>query len=707
MQGNAKSLLHVFNPWHMQIPVYQRNYDWKREQCDKLFSDLTRIAKDTSKQHFFGSIVRQVNPADEVSQIIDGQQRVTTISLLLSAMVNASRHGDLRAEKLYIADKIKEDYLIDKYADDEVSKVRLKPINKDMEAFDAIVLDKDETMWIEGSNVTRNYRYLYEKVKSCGLTLEELFAAIKRLQVIDICLEDNDDAQLIFESLNSTGLALNESDKVRNYMLMNMQPTLQRRCYEDYWNAIELCTKGENTQKAGADPTTLFIRDYLTIKRRKICKTEDVYVEFKDYCENGPEQMDRPTRLADMLTHARVYGQLVRCESESKAIGRKLRELGILESHLHYPFLISFLLYAQENQMGEEEIVEVIDTIENYWARRIICGRQSNALNKIFCTLHSDIIKTINDAKEGGQERSYTDTLKHVIMAKSGSGSFPNEKEVRENIATRDVYGMVPQSKRFLMDRLENGNGKECHDIAKGIKEGDISIEHIMPQILTDEWKESLGDDWDDVHNRYLHTLANLTLTGYNPEYGNRPFAEKRDGFATKDGKTEAGFRHSIYHLSETLKNLDKWTEKEMEERQTWITDRFINIFPELKADTLTTDVEVVSLADGDETLTGRSVLGYNFLGYFMKCNSWRELMIDICEVLYKSYQELIEAECAKNGSFLRKDNDSISPAQIGDGCFVDTNNSTIQKIKFLQKLFDQCGIDNSELQITLKSIRE
>lgn len=703
MQGSVRNLVEIFHSY-MEIPIYQRNYDWKKGNCDTLFDDLLRIAKEGKTKHFFGSIVRQNGYDGRTSQIIDGQQRITTVSLILCAMVNAAAKGEIEAEGENQINKIKYEYLIDQY-EDKRRKIRLKPVQKDMEAFDFIVFGKPKEQWIRDSNITRNYNHLYERVIKSKLTLQQLIEAVMSLQVMDLYLEANDDAQLIFESLNSTGLALNEADKVRNYMLMNMSAEEQKHCYEDYWNEIERSTSVTGYEHNSTDNTTLFMRDYLTINTRRICRIENVYIEFKSFCENG-EAMPRPERLADMLTYAKVYGNVLRAQSDSKIIRRKLKEIGNIVSRQHFPFILQFLVYAERSGLGETEIAEVIDVIEDFWARRIICNKPSNALNRIFCTLHNDVLKTLKKAEGEGQKIEYTDALKHVILSKGGSSCFPKDDEVALNITTRQVYSLPKPTKTFLFDRLENANDKEYLDVASEIRNGDISIEHIMPQSLSEEWKQSLGDNWDEVANKYMHTLANLTLTGYNSEYSNRTFQEKRDGIRAKDGSVIGGFKSSHYRLSETLKGLEQWTETEILERQRWITHRFLAIFPQLTSTLSATDTEVITLSDCDDSMTGRDIEGFRFDGAFVTCSTWREMFISVCKNLHHKHPDVIEAECAKNGAWLRSDENSLRPVKIADSCYVDTNNSTSQKIKYLQSIFDMCGISEDELELSLKPVK-
>ncbi|MGN0028994.1 MAG: DUF262 domain-containing protein [Marinilabiliaceae bacterium] len=701
MQGEVRRLKQVFNSF-MEIPIYQRNYDWKISQCERLFDDLLYAGENELENHFFGSIVRQVG-SNEVSQIIDGQQRITTVSLLVSAIANAASHGEIEVSSERQIRQIRHQFLFDE--DEETRrKIYLKPVKKDTEAFDSIVYDKPLPSTAQDSNIAKNYEYLYDRVVKCGLSLGELVELVKKLEVMDLKLAPSDDAQLIFESLNSTGLALSESDKVRNYLLMNLSPEEQQRCYNEYWLKIEEYTQLEDSDSADIATTSLFIRDYITIKLGRICRKDSIYEEFKGMCEREPKS--RPERLSEMRTYARANYNILKAEDEDKNVRRKLKELSTLESRQPMPFLMPLFADADREGLSNVAKVEIINIIESYLARRIVCSKPSNALNKVFCTLHSDIKKKVHKPEgdaSGTEEATYADALKYVLLSKQGSSAFPNDDEVKCALATRNIYGLLSETRAFLFDRLENGDDKEYIDIVGDIRDGKTSIEHIMPQSLDDEWKKALGDNWDDVHNKYLHTLANLTLTGYNSEYSNRQFIEKRDGTMSPEGETLGGFRTSHYRLSETLKDLGQWTENEILERQKWVTDRFLKIFPQIRTNLTKAQSNVFTLADGGEALTGKNLIGYRLFGVDCQCNSWKDMLVSICKDLYERNTDAIKVECAKNYRIMHSNDNTLRPVKIADKCYVDTNNSTSDKIKGLQRLFKVCGIEQEELELYVK----
>lgn len=629
MKGDAQPLIKFFDGSDKRfiIPLYQRNYDWKEDNCEQLFQDLLKMHHSDRKSHFFGSIVSSIQSGTEDRFIIDGQQRITTVSLLLIAMVNAFKVGDIQATDGKLVDKIFKRYLVDEYQEDE-RKVKLKPIKKDMDAFDAL-LYKPKEQYLKGSNVTRNYEFFYDKIVKSGLTMDELFETIKKLEVINIKLDEDDDPQLIFESLNSTGLDLSEADKIRNYLLMSLAPAEQDDLYTRYWNPIEESTK--------YDPSS-FVRDYLTMKQGKIGRIDKIYFIFKEYAEN--ERIGRAELLEEMHHYAKIYSQIDNANMGTEKINRKLNQVRTLDSTVAYPFYMAFFDYAEKNGLSDEEKYRVLDIVEAYWARRIICNLPSNALNKVFATLHRDVLNNMNKAVEGTNP-TYTDVLIYLLLKKGRSSVFPKDDEVKEDFATRQIYKMPANLRMFILERMENRDSKECHDVVKQLTEKTISIEHIMPQTLSDKWKDALGEEWERIHQQYLHTMANLTLTGYNSQYSNLTFLEKRD--------MEKGFNDSAFRLNNYVKSCDQWTEVEMKQRQHDLLEVFMRLWPmpSTTFEPAKREIESASIDDDDYEFTGKKIQGYFYHNVHYTVNTWKEMLIQMCNHVLLEKRSTIEWLCA------------------------------------------------------------
>lgn len=679
MKGDAQPLIRFFDGSDKRfiIPLYQRNYDWKEDNCEQLFSDLMKLHNSNRKSHFFGSIVSSIQVGTEDRYIIDGQQRITTVSLLLIAMVNAKKENLIEATDSKLVEKIFKRYLVDEYQEDE-RKVKLKPIKKDMQAFDAL-LYKPKDQYIKESNVTRNYDFFYDKITHCDLTIDELFETIKKLEVINIRLDEDDDPQLIFESLNSTGLDLSEADKIRNYLLMSLAPEEQDDLYTRYWNPIE-----DNTNY---NPTA-FVRDYLTMKQGKIGRIDKIYFIFKDYAENVG--IDRPSLLEDMYRYAKIYSQIENAAIGTDKLNRKLSQLRTLDSTVAYPYFMAFFDFAANNILSETEIYEVLDIIEGYWARRIICSLPSNALNKVFATLHRDVLNHINIA-DASAKPSYINVLKYVLLKKGHSSAFPSDEEVKCDFISRQIYKMPVNARMFIFERLENRDNNERHDVVKELSEKNITIEHIMPQTLSDKWKAALGSDWERIHQQYLHTMANLTLTGYNSQYSNLTFIEKRD--------MNKGFMESAYRLNNYVKSCNQWTETEMKNRQHDLLDVFMHLWPmpTTTFEPIRQEAESASLDDEDFEFTGKKLQAYILHGVRYTVGTWKEMLIQVCGHILLEKRSAIEWLCANEKCFFSNTPDTYKK-ELSPNMYVWTDNSTATKINILHELFEECNIPASEL---------
>lgn len=688
MKGEAQPLIKFFDGSDKRfiIPLYQRNYDWKEENCEQLFQDLMKLHNSDRKSHFFGSIVSSVQSGTEDRFIIDGQQRITTVSLLLIAMVNAKKDGLIEATDAKLVEKIFKRYLVDEYQEDE-RKVKLKPIKKDMQAFDAL-LYKPKDQYIKESNVTRNYDFFYDKITRAGLMLDELFETIKKLEVINIRLDEDDDPQLIFESLNSTGLDLSEADKIRNYLLMSLAPVEQDNLYTRFWNPIEEFTKYEPSS---------FVRDYLTMKQGKIGRIDKIYFIFKEYAETA--NIDRATLLEDMYHYAKIYNHVDTAKVGTDKLNRKLNQLRTLDSTIAYPFFMAFFDYASKVELAETEIYQVLDVIEAYWARRIICNLPSNALNKVFATLHRDVLNYV-DKSSGYSTNSYIDVLTYVLLKKGGSSVFPSDDEVKGDFKTRQVYKMPVNSRMFILERMENQDNNERHDVVKELTEKDITIEHIMPQTLSSKWKATLGDDWERIHEQYLHTMANLTLTGYNSQYSNLTFIEKRN--------MQKGFKDSAFRLNNFVKSCEQWTETELKARQKELQNVFMRLWPmpTTSFEPLRREAESASLDDEDYEFTGKKLQAYMLHGVRYTVNTWKEMLIQVCGHILIEKRSTIEWLCA-NEKYGFSTTQGDGRCEFVTGMYVWTDNSTATKINILHGMFEECNISASELVFEFRSEQE
>lgn len=674
------------------IPLYQRKYAWQQKHCSRLFEDLKKIHQQNIYSHFFGSIVStRASETEDDWLIIDGQQRITTLSLLILAGINAVLNGDMQKGEEDI-DEIRKTYLysVRRRVD---RNIKLKPIEGDMEAYDALFNNNPDD-FVKNSGITSNYLLFYQMIKASDMSFTDMIDAIDRLIIIDIRLDSKDNPQLIFESLNSCGKDLEEADKVRNYLLMSLSASDQEAYYRSYWSKIEKLTDGE---------PTMFIRDYLTIKKGIISNIEELYFDFKSYDEGN--LIERKSLLEDMLKYARFYRQINYGTTGNAKNDRKLKQIANLGTAVHMPFLLSFFDYAAQNALDDDEIYAVLDVLENYWARRIICNYPANALQKMFASLHTEIVKIYSRHQKRGQELTlpYSNVLKYVLLKKQGTSSFPTDIEVKEAFPTRQVYRMPSNYRYFLFERMENENSPEANDtIVDKMKSGEFTIEHIMPQSLTPQWKQDLGDNWENIHETYLHTFANLTLTGFNISYSNHSFQEKKEGYIDRKGNKVDGFNNSAFRLSNYLKQCDKWTLDEITGRQKFLLDNFLQLWPMISTDytPLEKEFEIVSFDDDDYELRGRYIMGFRYRDIRYAIPNWKEMLDQVCKLIYSENPSAMTYLATKD--LWLHDTGSKERSKIAENCYVYSSNSTNTKRSILTYLFREMNLSPSLLEFEL-----
>lgn len=671
------------------IPVYQRNYDWKIEQCKQLFDDLVRIIKEKRRSHFFGSIVSVFNPEGTQLEflIIDGQQRLTTVSLILLAMNRLIKSDIIVPKSEHLAEQIYETYLVDKW-EPESTRIKLKPIKNDQQAFKKLF--ENDKNFVLDSNLTINYNYFYERIQKQELSIDELYEALFKLEIINIILSEDDNPQLIFESLNSTGLDLSEGDKIRNYILMGLPLKQQEQLYEKYWNRIEELT--------GYDVSS-FIRDYLSVKQQSTPAFRNVYIKFKDYVEYN-KFGDIEILLIDLLEYARKYEYLIKVNSPWKAINENLYRLNRMKTTVIRPFFMEVFRMIESNKLSVSDAEEVFLIVENYIFRRTICDIPTNALNKIFLLLHKEIIRF------DGSDSDYLEKLKFALLNKSESGRFPDDHEFSEALSEKNVYGMRGENKLYLFERLENHGTQETKDVWKHFDEGTYSIEHIMPQKLTNEWKKSLGDDYERIHAIWLHRLANLTLTAYNSKYSNKTFKEKRD---MKNGFIQSGLR-----INQWIGMKDKWTEVEIEERDSLLQNKAMDIWPIISSSYEPPEKQLDTIILEDEViLTGRSISGYSLLGVEQEVNSWTDMYCQVLAQLHAKDKSILtklavnqDPDVDLSLHFSTNSSSLKSLRKIDNDIYVWTGTDTQYKVNVLKKIITMFDVEPSELVFYMKGNR-
>ena len=544
------------------VPIFQRNYSWQKSQYEQLWFDILRASKFKEKQnHFIGSIVYidMGTPAGRPQQLllIDGQQRLTTISILLCAIKDYVQKFNLETKLINLA-KIKNQFL---YNSDEIDEDRYKLLLnvQDKETYIKLIDNTIFTVNKPATNIIKCYEFFYERIedfiKQHG-QIDEIYAGIFKLSLVSISLDkDSDNPQMIFESMNSTGKDLSQTDLLRNYLLMDLTPEKQTRLYKTYWKPMEELF-GEDIYKNDVNKFDYFIRDFLTLKSDTgyICKINNVYENFKRYyLDNNCEKF---AVLKDLFTYAKYYACIDLLQENDDELKLYWQEFKKLDSHVVYPFLLKLYDDYSRQILIKEDFKKILQVVISYLWRRAICEIPTNSLSKTFATLYQAVDK-----------EDYVNSIIKAFVFKSIYKRFPSDYEVREKLQTKDIYHF--RLRKYLLEALENYYHKEPIDL----NTANYTIEHIMPQNIEHNllWQQMLGEDWQEVHSLYLHTLGNLTITGYNAEMSNKSFGEKVNG--------ESGFKHSHLKLNESIAQCDVWNKKSIQRRTNILTDIILKIW--------------------------------------------------------------------------------------------------------------------------------
>ncbi|WP_175935669.1 DUF262 domain-containing protein [Corynebacterium sp. Marseille-P4321] len=683
MKGTTNPILNAFDGNHktLFIPVYQRNYDWQIKQCERLFQDLEEIIEKDRPKHFFGAVVGKPEGSWQWV-VIDGQQRLTTVSILMLALANALRAGEIESDDDELAQKIELDYLRVGSNKDE-TKFKLKPVKDDDAAYRRLFGPEKE--FVDGSNITENYRYFRQRLAKTPFTADQIWDAIRALEVMHLDLEAYDDAQRIFESLNSTGLELKEADKIRNFVLMGHDSKTQTRLYEERWNPIE--------ENSGFE-TDAFIRWYLTTKTSSTPKEQDVYEAFKGYV--AKRDLKTEDVLGDLYEYSGYFKKLKNAATGNASVDRLLARMNPIRGAVTVPFLMPLLREVENGETSYDDFYKVLKTIESYITRRFVVGIATNALNKIFATAFSEVSKLRTDSQP------YAEVFAYSLLRRTGSGRFPSDAEFREAFSTKNMYALRAAWRDYIFDVLENGDSNDVRDISRALQNGDISIEHIMPQTLTPAWKEELGPDADEIHEIWLNRIGNLTVTGYNSSYSNAPFERKKT--------MQDGLNGTPYRLNDMVKTADSWGVEEMRERTEAFTEKALKYWI---APTTTFEPPAAVLPTepmGDEgSFKGREIVSFQIGDFHQTVESWAEMVRVLLAHLVREHRSEILGYVKDYGPLKIIRAQEETPAEwrrVDESLIVFTATNTDSKISFLRGLFDHLGIENDELVFTLRALK-
>lgn len=551
------------------IPIFQRQYSWEICHCEQLWRDILRIGESSEQDsHFIGSIV--YIPENDTSAaisrwlVIDGQQRITTIILLLITLMKRLRDVEAKgvdgSGALVSAAEIEDYYLRNRHGKGELSyKTLLTKTDKD--ALILLLDGKEPPELLEQSEffsirICENYHFFKEKMQDADLNI--VYEGIQKLMIVDVRLQHGiDNPQMIFESMNSTGKALTQADLIRNFVLMNQPHEEQTRLYNEYWAPIEADFGVEGYIKQFDE----FIRYFLVMQTgRYRIKRDEVYQEFKSFSL----KYDIKELLALLKEFSEYYCCIALGKEKDPDLSIAFQDIRELRADVCYPLLMEYYDDYRDDLINKNEFIKALLLVESYVFRRAVCEIPTNSLVQTFATFGNKLKKD-----------RYMESMYGTFLSLSSYRRFPKDDEFKRRLKVRNLYSFNRRS--YWLRRFENYGRKERVQVQ------DYTIEHIMPQNenLSGIWKEELGEDWAKIHEEYLHTLGNLTLTGYNSEYSDRPFVEKRD--------MEGGFRYSPLLLNKRLRECNVWNESAIKERADRLSEKAILIWegPMLSEDIL------------------------------------------------------------------------------------------------------------------------
>lgn len=535
------------------IPIYQRTYSWLEKECRQLWDDIIRTGRnDNISAHFVGSIVYVEKGLYQVSShspllVIDGQQRLTTVSLLIEALARSL--GNSEPLDGFSAKKLRNYYLLNP---EEAGERRYKLVLTQTDKASLIAhLDQQSKPKDHSLRVDANFEFFKAWIAEAKNDLLAVCKGLAKLIVVDVALtRGQDNPQLIFESLNSTGRELSQADLVRNYILMGLEPQLQTRLYEQYWRPMEV----DFGQEGYVTHFDSFMRHYLTVKTGNIPKVGEVYEAFKLYARSSAEK-GVEFLVADIRAFAGYYCAMAigaEKDSDLKLAFHDIRELKV---DVAFPFLLELYHDYDKQSLPKSEFLYAARLVESYVFRRVVCSIPTNSMNKTFATLTRDLKKD-----------RYQESIEAAFLLLPSYRRFPLDPEFKRDLQMKDLYNIRRPS--YWLRCLEN------HDRKERVSVDEYTIEHILPQneTLSASWKEELGSQWEHVQKNYLHTLGNLTLTGYNSEYSDRSFAEKCS--------MKGGFAESPLRLNKGLAGLTAWTEQAIQDRSEVLAEQALVVWP-------------------------------------------------------------------------------------------------------------------------------
>lgn len=717
-QTNVQKILNASETYY-EIPNFQRPYAWQTANANEFLSDLEdSVAK--RRNHYFGTVVLVEDTASSYSvAIIDGQQRVTTSLLMVTAIYHlVKKDPSLIDNPETTPELIRDRYLFN--ANIDKNKVKLRTVTTDNQILQHI-FDKDgEESRLEPRERMSNIYQVYSTFRKYFSTrkgLDKYIDGLRLFEVISITLNGNDDnPQRVFESINSTGKPLTDGDKIRNFALMLSNDHLRNQVYEKYWSIIE-----ESLVDANKDYITDFFRAYIISKRAAVVKLDAVYPEFKkqfDKHVGEAQEEDKIDAFYTDIVESLGFYKLLKLidtsdfEPKYKGICETIFKMRYLQIDLYIPFAMNVLRHHAAGELSNSELEDAFKLIETYFSRRIVCGIDTTSVDRFLASLHKDVLSYQKASPKAG----YVEVLRYILLNRIGQTRMPDDTEYENAIRTREAYYQRNSFLIYVLTAAEESSKEAVHTLHQ-ISDGKLklTIEHVMPQTLASkDWQAMLGDDFERIHRDYLHTLANLTLTGYNSEYSNRPYLEKMN-LEVKDKKTgevrKVGFAHSKLPLNEWIAKRDTWNEDTLKERQDWWVKSLKKVWPlpTTSFQPVEEDTSVYLLESSD--LKGRSVKSVEIFGEKTSVTTWAETLDAIAEAIYNRNPDFIER--ITNDEYLsqqiRQDSSAFSNSAeiLETGYFINTGNDTNTKLRVIAALGKEFNLASDDVKAELTAEKD
>jgi uncharacterized protein with ParB-like and HNH nuclease domain len=710
MQPNKRTI-HEFifrTDGYFQIPDFQRPYTWANNQTNTFLSDLEKVVEN-KRTHYFGTIVFMRE--NDHSVIIDGQQRLTTSLLLINAAYHILKKSPSKSVN-YTAELIKDQYLINTYNSNALNrkKITLRTVTTDNTVLEKI-FNGDELDSEEKTNKLYKTFYSFKMFLETKDNIDEYIDALKKFEIVEIIVDNNDDnPQLIFENINSTGEPLSAGDKIRNWALMLKDEEERNIVYNNYWKKIEnKLTRIESGNQI--DYISDFFRTYLMCKKDDFVSDADTYPKFKNILNNKESVT---SFYDDVVKYLSPYLCIKFMEIDQKfeEFKEQIFTLKFLQTEIINTFVINIFVDFQDNKLTQEEVSNSLHLIETLLTRRIICGFKTEGMNKRFPELH----RAIRTKQKDNPNKTYDDCLSAwMLETRARTVVLPTDAEIRNSIKALNFYSNKVYQQQFVLAKICDNQSKESillHNIHdKRVK---LSIEHIMPQTLIPKWQRDLGSDWELVHNKWVHTLANLTLTSYNSEYSNKSFADKKN--------IENGFNQSPLSLNKYIEKFEIWNEEALEKRTKWLTDQITKIW-KYPQTTLPLSIENT---DSDDSFTPYNweIESFRKLEYVFiddkkfEITDWIDMYIEVLRFIQEKFPEefitLIDnievfdvgkKEKRRPLISIKKDIQYNERGELSTGIFIECNLGTKAIIRNIKKICEYVGYNenNCPVYFTLK----